>query len=384
MASKPKHPRTLLLINSWITDFAAFDLWSKPLGLLYLAGLLRQNGHSVRLIDWLDRYDPLKEGTTMRNSTGFVKCGMLFFAVILLTAMFFSAGRAKGFGTGDKVEVIHTAEKGLRVLDTACGDKIGGTLDSAVGMVLEGPIFCQDHNRWKIRWENGLEGWSAEKYLKRKDFALSPKFRIDDRIMVYNAGGYGLKVRTDPPQLAEKGKVYDDTTGTIKVGPFYGIAKGSSGFYPFWEVEYDNGTVGWCAEPWLKVGPDLKVDDTRTEPAKSDSGKTVEAFPESTGEDLPDLKVEVAPNNVVPESDERNNDVSSPFSARSPATWALFCFLGLGIFGAGYLFLISNMNRRLAKAMEGLEGRMEHLEEALSGTGGGEGGRSAPLRHETH
>ena len=54
-----KHTRTLLLINPWITDFAAFDLWSKPLGLLYLANILRRNGHRVRLIDCMDRYDPL-------------------------------------------------------------------------------------------------------------------------------------------------------------------------------------------------------------------------------------------------------------------------------------------------------------------------------------
>jgi len=57
--ARTKPPRTLLLINPWITDFAAFDLWSKPLGLLYLAGILRKNGHPVRLIDCMDRNDPL-------------------------------------------------------------------------------------------------------------------------------------------------------------------------------------------------------------------------------------------------------------------------------------------------------------------------------------
>jgi len=29
--------RYLLLINPWVYDFAAYDLWAKPLGLLYLA-----------------------------------------------------------------------------------------------------------------------------------------------------------------------------------------------------------------------------------------------------------------------------------------------------------------------------------------------------------
>jgi len=48
----------VLLINPWITDFAAHDLWSKPMGLLVLASLLREGGCGVGLIDCLDRRDP--------------------------------------------------------------------------------------------------------------------------------------------------------------------------------------------------------------------------------------------------------------------------------------------------------------------------------------
>lgn len=48
----------ILLVNPWITDFAAHDLWAKPLGLLLLAALLRQGGCGVAFIDCLDRYDP--------------------------------------------------------------------------------------------------------------------------------------------------------------------------------------------------------------------------------------------------------------------------------------------------------------------------------------
>ena len=46
------------LINPWITDFAAHDLWTKPMGLLVLAALLRDGGCGVGLIDCLDRRDP--------------------------------------------------------------------------------------------------------------------------------------------------------------------------------------------------------------------------------------------------------------------------------------------------------------------------------------
>jgi len=48
----------LLLINPWIYDFSAFDLWSKPIGLLYLAAYLRQLGYKIDYIDCLDKYHP--------------------------------------------------------------------------------------------------------------------------------------------------------------------------------------------------------------------------------------------------------------------------------------------------------------------------------------
>jgi radical SAM superfamily enzyme YgiQ (UPF0313 family) len=47
-------PPTLILVNPWIYDFAAYDLWSRPLGLLCLAAHLRNIGFSVHLIDCLD------------------------------------------------------------------------------------------------------------------------------------------------------------------------------------------------------------------------------------------------------------------------------------------------------------------------------------------
>lgn len=51
-----------LLVNPWIHDFAAFDLWSKPLGLLTVAACLKQAGVEVRLIDCLDRFHPALAG----------------------------------------------------------------------------------------------------------------------------------------------------------------------------------------------------------------------------------------------------------------------------------------------------------------------------------
>ena len=47
------HPH-ILLINPWIHDFAAYNLWSRPLGLLEIGGILRDAGFRVSLIDCTD------------------------------------------------------------------------------------------------------------------------------------------------------------------------------------------------------------------------------------------------------------------------------------------------------------------------------------------
>lgn len=57
-----KHtPPHILLINPWITDFAAYNLWIKPFGLLYIGSLLREEGFRVTLIDCLDFYSKTKK-----------------------------------------------------------------------------------------------------------------------------------------------------------------------------------------------------------------------------------------------------------------------------------------------------------------------------------
>jgi len=47
-----------LLINPWIYDFAAYDFWNIPIGILSLASLLRANGMDVIFLDCLDPYHP--------------------------------------------------------------------------------------------------------------------------------------------------------------------------------------------------------------------------------------------------------------------------------------------------------------------------------------
>ena len=52
--SRETYSPRILLINPWIVDFAAYNFWIKPLGLLCIADLLRRHGFRVSLVDCLD------------------------------------------------------------------------------------------------------------------------------------------------------------------------------------------------------------------------------------------------------------------------------------------------------------------------------------------
>ena len=52
--AKTKRRKRILLVNPWIYDFAAYDFWIKPLGLLTLGAILRENGFDVSVIDCLN------------------------------------------------------------------------------------------------------------------------------------------------------------------------------------------------------------------------------------------------------------------------------------------------------------------------------------------
>ncbi len=64
-----KKPISVLLINPWITDFAAYNLWAEPLGLYYIASILRNAGAEVRLINCLHSLTK-KEPEPKNNGSG--------------------------------------------------------------------------------------------------------------------------------------------------------------------------------------------------------------------------------------------------------------------------------------------------------------------------
>jgi len=54
-------------VNPWIVDFAAYDFWLRPLGLLWLGAVLENNGIDTTLIDCLDRRDPSQAGANLQS-----------------------------------------------------------------------------------------------------------------------------------------------------------------------------------------------------------------------------------------------------------------------------------------------------------------------------
>jgi len=63
--------KNILLINPWIYDFTAYDFWLKPLGLLYIASILRNHtGCRLHFIDCLDRFHPLLDNKPKSKADG--------------------------------------------------------------------------------------------------------------------------------------------------------------------------------------------------------------------------------------------------------------------------------------------------------------------------
>ncbi len=70
LISMKKNAPHILLVNPWIHDFAAYDFWAKPAGLLILGAILRDHGYHVLYIDCLDRFHPNAAKTDITKRYG--------------------------------------------------------------------------------------------------------------------------------------------------------------------------------------------------------------------------------------------------------------------------------------------------------------------------
>lgn len=82
-----------------------------------------------------------------------------------------SVYRATGlpiFMDGDRVEAFNVdAEFPLQIRSPdKCSASIGGRVHGDVGIVIDGPSFCENFTRYRIQWEDGTIGWSAQNWLR--------------------------------------------------------------------------------------------------------------------------------------------------------------------------------------------------------------------------
>lgn len=154
----------VLLVNPWAYDFTAYDLWSKPLGLLYLGAYLKRQGFQVTLLDCLSREDPdscapKNEGPRRLKEAG---CGGYFKEVLPKPSFFASIPRYfKRFGMPKEKALLRL--KHLEPPDVVCvtcsftywypgaavfADILRSLFPRAL-LVLGGiyPTLCQEHAR---------------------------------------------------------------------------------------------------------------------------------------------------------------------------------------------------------------------------------------------
>ncbi|MEM4309080.1 MAG: SH3 domain-containing protein [Thermoplasmata archaeon] len=114
----------------------------------------------------------------------------------------------------------------------------------SVGKVIGGPTSADGYTWWKIQYNDGTTGWSAENWLEKYQGG-SGKFKIGDKVRVTAQSGLNVRYGPGLSYGVIKTEPYG-ATGTVLGGPQ--TADG----YTWWRVQYTDGTVGWSVENWLE------------------------------------------------------------------------------------------------------------------------------------
>ena len=130
---------------------------------------------------------------------------------------------------------------------------------NTIGTVTDGPKIALyngvSYTWWKIRYDDEVEGWSAENWLV-KAARPKPKFEIGDTIKTTDCLNVRIKPGVDYDEvdypenkkceeLGTKGEILDFSPRPRVVGGFN-----------WWKIKYEDGVEGWSAENWLeKITP---------------------------------------------------------------------------------------------------------------------------------
>jgi len=149
-------------------------------------------------------------------------------------------GAGAAFAPGDVVET--TADVNARA-DPTVADNVVHTNPSGVrGVVKAGPRSAEGFTWYEVAYENGVVGWSVERY--HDDAAVA--FLHDQRV----ATTADLVVHDDHALSApDVWTAPAGAAGYVRAGPQ--TADG----YTWWRVAFNSGVTGWCVDAYLEAAP---------------------------------------------------------------------------------------------------------------------------------
>ena len=142
---------------------------------------------------------------------------------------------AEPFAVGGRISV----REAVRVRSAASVVSVvrGSQGVGASGVILEGPLSAGGYRWWKIDYDNGADGWSADEFLVPR--APETERIAQARVTLLSR----LRVRAQPGlQGATQGTQPVGGRGTIIDGPVYLDG------YRWWKIDYDLGADGWSAD----------------------------------------------------------------------------------------------------------------------------------------
>lgn len=145
------------------------------------------------------------------------------------------------FKVGDRVRT--TGATNVRA--TPNGTIRGSQPEGSFGTVVGGHRHANGFIWWKIDYETGADGWSAEHLLDKS----TVKFRIGDRVRTTAA----VRVRQSP-NGDQVGSQPQGALGMVINGPV------KAGSHVWYRINYDTGVDGWSAEQYLTKSTAPKPD----------------------------------------------------------------------------------------------------------------------------
>jgi len=144
----------------------------------------------------------------------------------------------------------------------AVGDNVRFTNPEGTrGVIKDGPETADGYDWWRVVYENGVAGWTADSTLG----AAGVTFLHDQRV----ATTADLVVHTDPALDAPSvWTAPEGAAGYVRSGPR------QADDYLWWEVAFNDGDTGWCVERYLDAAPvagnGLTPDESEPAPTFSD------------------------------------------------------------------------------------------------------------------